>query len=123
MLDFLQNPLETREDLQRAATSLLDPLALYTSPDGARIRLGCASHSVSFIFTHLALTATIAFRISDTATHYDEVAAQLEGFTRPLWGLASLLAGGGDYPGHERWVRGFAAGTDPESDEFWGYTR
>ncbi|KAG9034731.1 hypothetical protein FRB95_012681 [Tulasnella sp. JGI-2019a] len=97
--DFLKNPLKTREDLQRAAISLLDPLALYTSPKGARVHLGY------------------------TATHYDEVAAQLEGFTRPLWGLASLLAGGGDYPGHDRWVRGFAAGTDPESDEFWGYTR
>ncbi|KAG8905617.1 hypothetical protein FRB99_008563 [Tulasnella sp. 403] len=97
--DFLKNPLKTRSDLQRAAVSLLDPLALYTSPKGARIHLGY------------------------TATHYDDVAAQLEGFTRPLWGLASLLAGGGDYPGHERWVRGFASGTDPDSDEFWGFTR
>ncbi|KAG8862771.1 hypothetical protein FRB96_000781 [Tulasnella sp. 330] len=97
--DFFKNPLKTREDLQRAAISLLDPLALYTSPKGARVHLGY------------------------TATHYDEIAAQLEGFTRPLWGLASLLAGGGEYPGHERWVRGFDAGTDPASDEFWGYTR
>ncbi|KIO29308.1 hypothetical protein M407DRAFT_70645 [Tulasnella calospora MUT 4182] len=98
-LDFLKNPLRTREDLQRACTSLLDPLELYTSPKGARIKLGY------------------------TATHYDDIAAQLEGFARPLWGLASLLHGGGDYPGHERWTRGFAAGTDPDSDEFWGFTR
>lgn len=98
-LDFLNNPLRTREDLQRACTSLLDPLELYTSPNGARIKLGY------------------------TATHYDDIAAQLEGFARPLWGLASLLHGGGDYPGHERWTRGFAAGTDPNSDEFWGFTR
>lgn len=97
--DFLENPLRTREDLKRAAISLLDPLEAYTSPNGARVKLGY------------------------TSTHYDDVAAQLEGFTRPLWGLSSLLAGGGDYPGHERWTRGFAAGTDPESDEFWGYTR
>ena len=97
--DFLTNPLKTRADLQRAATSLLDPLEKYTSPNGARIKLGY------------------------TATHYDDVAAQLEGFTRPLWGLSALLAGGGEYPGSERWTRGFAAGTDPASDEFWGNTR
>jgi hypothetical protein len=96
---FLTNPLQTRDDVQRAAISLLEPLAAYTSPGGARIRLGY------------------------TATHYDEVAAQLEGFTRPLWGLSSLLAGGGEYAGHERWTRGFAAGTNPQSDEFWGFTR
>ena len=58
-----------------------------------------------------------------TGTHYDERAAQLEGFSRPLWGLASLLAGGGSYPGVERWVRGFASGTNPDCEEFWGAMR
>lgn len=97
--DFLSNPIKTREDLQRACVSLLDPLENYTSPNGARIKLGY------------------------TATHYDDVAAQLEGFARPLWGLSALLAGGYDYAGHSRWTNGFAAGTDPSSEEFWGFTR
>ena len=83
--DFLSNPLVTRDDLQRAAISLLDPLALYTSPGGARIHLG------------------------HTATHYDDVAAQLEGFSRPLWGLSSLLAGGANYAGAQRWVCHFSS--------------
>lgn len=95
------NPLLTRTDLTTALTTgFLDPLSPRTSPHGARIKLG------------------------HTGTHYDETAAQLEGFARPLWGLASLLAGGGSYPGAERWVRGLAAGTDPRRvGEYWGETR
>lgn len=96
---FTNNPIQTREDLQTALTSLLDSLALFTSPGGALLRLG------------------------GTATHYDERAAQLEGFSRPLWGLSSLLAGGGSYDGVQRWIDGFRSGTDPLSEEFWGFTR
>jgi hypothetical protein len=44
----------------------------------------------------------------------------LEAFARPLWGLTSLLLGGGEYAGAERWIRGLAAGTDPKSEEYWG---
>ncbi|KAL7271227.1 hypothetical protein RUND412_006030 [Rhizina undulata] len=93
------NPLNSRPDLHRALLSLLDPLHPFTSPTGSLVRLG------------------------STGTHYDELAAQLEGFSRPLWGLASLLAGGGDYPGKERWIRGFKSGTDPKSSEYWGDVR
>lgn len=97
---FTTNPLRTRSDLQQALNSLLDPLELYTSPGGARIRLGA------------------------TATHYDDIAAQLEGFARPLWGLASLIAGGGEYAGADRWIRGLANGTNPEKEgEYWGESR
>lgn len=97
---FSKNPMRTRHELQEALKSLLDPLAPHTSPHGARIKIG------------------------STATHYDETAAQLEGFARPLWGLASLLAGGGTYAGVERWVGGLAAGTDPSDPaEYWGESR
>jgi hypothetical protein len=96
---FATNPIETREDLSRFLTDLLDALAAHTSPGGSRIHLG------------------------HTATHYDEHAALLEGFSRPIWGLASLLAGGGAYAGAQRWVHGFAAGTNPDHDEFWGDSR
>ena len=75
---------------------MLDPLAAHTSPGGALIDL------------------------ASTATHYDLKAVALEAFARPLWGLASLLAGGGSYDGLDRWVRGLASGTDPESEEYWG---
>ncbi|KZS97129.1 hypothetical protein SISNIDRAFT_547182 [Sistotremastrum niveocremeum HHB9708] len=97
--NFVSNPVKTREDLAQFLTDLLNPLERHTSPGGALIHLGY------------------------TATHYDDHAAQLEGFSRPLWGLSSLLAGGGSYPGVERWVRGFANGTNPDHEEFWGNMR
>ncbi|TFK69347.1 hypothetical protein BDN72DRAFT_616247 [Pluteus cervinus] len=94
---FSSNPIQTKNDLAKFLTDLLDPLAAHTSPGGARIHLG------------------------HTGTHYDEAAAQLEGFSRPIWGLASLLGGGGEYPGAQRWLDGFKNGTDPEKEgEFWG---
>ncbi|KAI5118602.1 hypothetical protein M0805_004177 [Coniferiporia weirii] len=96
---FASNPIESREDLRTFLVGLLDALGPHTSPGGALIHLG------------------------HTATHYDETAAQLEGFSRPIWGLASLLAGGSAYEGAERWVRGFASGTDPNHEEFWGDMR
>lgn len=96
---FDRNPVSTREELSTFLIGLLDALAPHTSPGGALIKLG------------------------HTATHYDETAAQLEGFSRPIWGLASLLGGGGSYEGAERWVRGFASGTDPVGTEFWGDMR
>lgn len=78
---------------------MLDPLAAHTSPGGALITFG------------------------ETSTHYDSRAVEFEAFARPLWGLAALLLGGGEYAGAERWVRGLAAGTDPTSPEYWGASR
>jgi hypothetical protein len=46
-----------------------------------------------------------------------------EAFARPLWGLAALLAGGGEYDGADRWVNGLAAGTDPDGAEYWGASK
>lgn len=64
--------------------------------------------------------------LGSTGTHYDLRACQLEAFSRPLWGLVSLIAGGGASRAPaivERWSKGLASGTNPESDEFWGYTK
>jgi hypothetical protein len=96
---YASNPVKTRAELADFCTGVLEALKPHTSPLGSRIHLG------------------------STGTHYDEHAALLEGFSRPIWGLAALLAGGGEYDGAERWVRGLAAGTDPEGPEFWGDMR
>ncbi|KAF2454228.1 hypothetical protein BDY21DRAFT_381533 [Lineolata rhizophorae] len=93
---FCTNPLRTRADVAAAVTSLLEPLAAGTSAGGALVRAG------------------------GTGARFDETAAQVEGFARPLWGLAALLAGGGAYAGAARWARGLVAGTDPDGPEFWG---
>ncbi|KIJ63852.1 hypothetical protein HYDPIDRAFT_91565 [Hydnomerulius pinastri MD-312] len=96
---WVKNPLKSKSDVAAFLRNVLDPLAGHTSPGGARIHL------------------------SHTGTHFDDVAAQLEGFSRPIWALASLLAGGGSYDGTHRWVRGFASGTNPTHPEFWGNMR
>jgi hypothetical protein len=91
--------LVTHEDLEKTLISILRPLLDFASPQGALIRLG------------------------QTATHYDETAAQLEGYARPLWGLASYISGGGTYENSFRWISGLIAGTDPSSPEYWGEVR
>lgn len=94
---FSTNPLKTRSDVVQAVTSLLDPLVPGFSPQCALIKCG------------------------STGTRFDETAAQVEGYARPLWGLAPLLAGGSSYAHADKFVQGLVAGTDPESEEFWGY--
>lgn len=91
------NPLRTRDDLQQAMRDLYAPLARCHSAGGARVPLGA------------------------TGAHFPDVAAELEGFARPLWGLVPLAAGGAafDWSTH---LRGLAAGTDPAHDEYWGPT-
>lgn len=97
---FTSNPLRTRADLIRAASALIAPLTHHKSPAKARIR---------FPF--------------QTAAGFDEVAAQLEGFARPLFAVAPLLVHDRDLDeslGLSSWVEGIAAGVDPESAEYWG---
>ncbi|KAK2753411.1 hypothetical protein FQN55_003540 [Onygenales sp. PD_40] len=95
---FTNNPLQTRSDLLKAAVALLKPLAQYRSPAKARIKIA-----------------------TDTAAGFDEVAAQLEGFARPLWAVASLLDDEeGEEIGVNSWIEGIIAGTDPDSEEYWG---
>jgi hypothetical protein len=94
---FSQNNFESRKDVIDAVRSLLDPLAHGSSPLHSLVKVG------------------------STGTRFDETAAQIEGFARPLWGLAPLLAGESEYAGTEWFVKGLVAGTDPQSPEFWGF--
>ncbi|KAL4965806.1 glycoside hydrolase family 154 protein [Aspergillus stella-maris] len=107
---FSDNPLQTRKDIIRAAIALVKPLHAYFSPGKAFVRLPIS-----------------------TGAHFDERAAQLEGFARPLWVVASLphaVESRSDFDSDldlaeiqdlvEPWVTGFATGTDPNSDEYWG---
>jgi hypothetical protein len=97
---------------------VLDPLEPHTSPGGALITLGTSgtsrsSHATPFSSRTNATTTS-------PGTHYDLLACQLESFSRPLWGLVSLISGGSTYSRTSTWSRGLAAGTDPEGDEYWG---
>lgn len=98
---FTDNPWRTRADFLTGTTALLRPLGAFFSPSHARIRLSPA-----------------------TGTHFDETAAQLEGFARPLWAVAALLMGGDGSAETDEllqpWIDGIAAGTDPDHPEYWG---
>jgi hypothetical protein len=95
----LDNPLTTRAEVVEACKSLLRPLLPFFSPGRTRLRLGA------------------------TATRYDEAGAQLEGFTRPMWGLGALLAGSETFEGTSLWLEGIRNGTNPDHAEFWGYAK
>ena len=90
------NPLRSRDDVQRAVRDCYAPLAAYVSPGGARV--------------HLA----------GFAASYPETVEELAGFARPLWGLAPLAAGGGEFEGWDRIRLGLVSGSDPGHAEFWG---
>ncbi|MGW5350446.1 DUF2264 domain-containing protein [Streptomyces sp. NPDC004031] len=88
-----------RAEMQAYARELAEALPPYASPGGARIRLGV------------------------NIAHHPDTAADFEGYARPLWGLAPLAAGGGDFAHWDLWARGLAAGTDPAHPEYWGEPR
>ncbi|KAF1979604.1 hypothetical protein BU23DRAFT_446926 [Bimuria novae-zelandiae CBS 107.79] len=105
---FSDNPLRSRLDLVKAAVALIKPLEPYKSASGARIKLA-----------------------TSTGAGFSETAAQLEGFSRPLWVVASLLRLKSTTSDPairtllsdvnlDSWIRGLKEGTDPQSPEYWG---
>ncbi|KAK3297535.1 uncharacterized protein B0H64DRAFT_457739 [Chaetomium fimeti] len=95
---FATVALTDRASVQALLETVLDPLEPFFSPDKARVRVPGA-----------------------TAVRFDQTASEVEGFARPLWGLACLLAGGGSYRGAKWWIDGLRAGTDPAAEGYWGH--
>jgi hypothetical protein len=91
------NPLRSRADVEAALRVLARPVERYRSPGGARLRL------------------------SATGAHFDQAAADLEGYARLLWGLAPAQAGGAEWIDWTPIARGLAHGCDPAHREFWGW--
>jgi hypothetical protein len=99
---FSGNPFKTHADFKTASISLLRALKQYQSPHGARIKLPLS-----------------------TGTHFDDVAAQLEGYARALWAVGALLhlnivSQDESQELIEPYARGLANGTDPDHPEYWG---
>ncbi|KAI1765941.1 hypothetical protein GGR53DRAFT_242418 [Hypoxylon sp. FL1150] len=97
---FSKVKITDRASVQELLRTVLDPLEPFFSPQKARVRCPGA-----------------------TAVRFDQTASEVEGICRPLWGLACLLAGDGEYHGTEWWIQGIKSGTDPENPEYWGYPR
>ncbi len=95
-LPIAHNALKTREDLAEGLAQLLEPLG------GRLVRGGSGLH------------------VGNSSAHYDEIAALMEGFSRLLWGLAPLAAGGGSSPMIAPMVEGLKAGTKSSSPFYWG---
>lgn len=90
------NPLQTRDDFASSVVQLWEPLKPYFSPGKARVNLGLP------------------------AAHFTQTAAELEGFSRPLFGLAPLAAGGLPFDDWDMMREGYISGTNPEHPEYWG---
>ncbi|KAJ3546012.1 hypothetical protein NM208_g2225 [Fusarium decemcellulare] len=96
--EFSDNAFKMRDDAIRAAEALITPLMQYMSAGKGRVKIPHA-----------------------TGTHFDETAAQLEGFARPFWVIGALLMGRTtNMELLQPWLDGFEAGTDPDSPDFWG---
>jgi hypothetical protein len=95
-LPIRDNPLRTRAEVQQAFRQLCEPLKPCYSQGSARLHLG------------------------NTGAGFSDAIAQMEGFSRVLWGLVPLLAGGGDSDLLDIYVTGIKHGTDPEHEEYWG---
>lgn len=94
-----QNPLLTREDMQRAVDQLFMPLKSRYSRGSALLTIGY------------------------TGAKCSERTAQFEAFVRPLWGLIPLTMGGGDSDLWPIYLQGVRNGTNPAHEEYWGETQ
>jgi hypothetical protein len=90
------NPLRSRDDLRRLLEDMVEPLYGHFSQGRARVELAANRAS------------------------YGDPASALEGYSRPLWGLAALAAGGDQFARWDLWREGLINGTDPKHPEYWG---
>ena len=122
------NPLLTRADMQTAVRALFAPLKPHFSGGAARVRLGFSGNGrQAWLLESNRLILSWAHRLpfapaKQFANHHDH-ANELESFVRPLWGLAPLAAGGGDFADWELYRRGLTNGADPRHPEYWGSPR
>lgn len=89
--------MKNKSDYQEMLLKMVRPLTRHYTDDGSGLYLGAASAG------------------------YGNRIAEMEGFSRVLWGLVSYWAGGGeDETLLATYQRGLAAGTDPTSPFCWG---
>ena len=94
--DLSQNPLRTRADAEEALLQILEPIKGRFTAGNAGLRLG------------------------NFAAHYGEASAQMEAFSRMLWGLAPLWSQGGGAEYLPLFRQGLVNGTDPDHPAYWG---
>jgi hypothetical protein len=90
------DPLRTRDDVRALVLKLWRPMLALGSASNARCRPG------------------------GTGAVYDDGAAELEGFCRPLWAVFACAANGEFLPGTELLAEAVSAGVDRSHPDFWG---
>ncbi len=88
------NPLSSRAELQASLLELLAPLK------GRYVSGG--------------------LHLGNAGAHYSPRVALMEGWSRLLWGIAPLLAGGGAYPAFDRHMEVLRSGIDEGDAGYWG---
>lgn len=89
--------IKSRQDMADIILGLIEPLKKYYSQEKAWLNLEA------------------------TSAHYPDTAAWMEGFSRPLWGLGAYWAdGSSNKEWEEIYLQGIIAGTDSNSEEYWG---
>ncbi|ULT57495.1 DUF2264 domain-containing protein [Neobacillus drentensis] len=95
-LPIQKNPLQTRRDFIDAVNQVINPLKPYYSKGRALLEIG------------------------STGAGYSDSIAGMEGFSRVLWGLVPLLAGGEESEIWDDCLQGIKNGTNPSHEEYWG---
>jgi hypothetical protein len=88
------NRLINRADVAQSLTALLAPLPKYAVPGG--------------------------FHLGDFGAHYAPKVVCMEAFSRTLWGVGPLIAGGFPFPDIDSYRGLLEQGVSPDGDGFWG---
>ncbi|GAF65486.1 hypothetical protein BTS2_2384 [Bacillus sp. TS-2] len=91
-----ENRLQNRDDIIELFHLMTEPLTPHFSEGSTRLHLG------------------------STNAHFGHDIAGMEGFSRVLWGIVPLLAGGQETHLLNRYLEGIKNGTNPEHEEYWG---
>jgi len=89
-----ENPLNCRDDMRQCLCDLLAPLAHYAAGGG--------------------------YNLGSAAATYSPKVSRMEAWSRTLWGIGPLVAGGGAYADMELCLSILKKGIDPDSPDFWG---
>lgn len=90
------NPLQTKQDMEEAFRQMAYPLKSHYSEGRTRLQIG------------------------NTGSGCPSSTAEIEGFSRVLWGLIPMLAGGIEEDLWDICLEGIRNGTNPEHEEYWG---
>ncbi|HKM97434.1 MAG TPA: DUF2264 domain-containing protein [Buttiauxella sp.] len=92
----LNNPLQSRDDLQKLVNELLNAVSPFFKNDTSRVDL------------------------ANFTAHYGQQVANMETFSRLLWGVTPLLAGGHEPEQFAFYIQAIKNGTNPHHVDYWG---